>query len=93
MIRSEIGRCLNALGIVKKEQCHCEITMKIKKAKQTSKLFFSYPLLFFLHEPLCMSSHDAAPDHLWSYGLNKTPKLLNKLKAGKNSRLPYGKRG
>jgi hypothetical protein len=33
MISSEIGRCLNALGIVKKEQHHGTIVMKIRNAK------------------------------------------------------------
>jgi hypothetical protein len=33
MISNAIGRCLNALGIVKKEQRHCAKVMKNKDAK------------------------------------------------------------
>jgi hypothetical protein len=67
MISNAIGRCLNALGIVKKEQHYCAWVMNMKDAKYPSKLLFSYLFLFFLYEPLCMSSHDGVADYLCSY--------------------------
>jgi hypothetical protein len=82
MISSEIGRCLNALGIVKKERRHCTIVMKMNKLTNRLTDCFHNLSLFFLYEPLCMSSHDSVADHLWSYGVKKTPRSFSDLKTG-----------
>ena len=82
MIRNGIVRCLNALGIVVKEQCFTEFIMKKnRKCFPINLLILTFDMLFFPYEPLCMSSYDAVADYSWSGKIKKTLRSLSQLKS------------
>jgi len=64
---SKIAHCLNALGIVKKEQPTVFVVMKMETPYTWPSFSFYESFLFFLYDPLCMSLRDVvAADDPWS---------------------------
>jgi len=64
---SKITHCLNALGIVKKEQPTAFVVMKMGTPYAwLSLIYFMKSFLFFLYDPLCMSLCDVVADDPWS---------------------------
>jgi len=63
---SNIAHCLNALGIVKKEQPTAFIVMKMETPYAWLSFSFYECFLFFLYDPLCMSLRDLVSADPWS---------------------------
>jgi len=66
IISNNIAHCLNALGVVKKEQPTAFVVMKMETPYTWLSFSFYESLLFFLYDPLCMSLRNVVADDPWS---------------------------